>query len=409
MIRLLVGILLVLGAWATVVPRGPAGAATDGQAAFRLRMVYLGKAYREPLPLSLVEKPIPDKGLVGARFGLAEARHIGRFLGQEYELTEVIVPEDEDVAARARDLLADGERLFVLDLEAPDLLAVADLPEAGEAVLLNIRARDDLLRVEACRANLFHVAPSYAMLADALAQFLVWKRWYRWLVIRGVADSDDAFMAALERAAKRFAGKIVETREYEFRVGSRRVESGYQQIQTQMPLFTVGAPAHDVLWVVDTTEAFGLYLPYNTTDPAPVVGSFGLVPRVWHRSYEFYAGMQFQEAFDDFAGRHATERDYLGWLAVRILVEAALRTGRTDAATVRDYLRSDRFIVGAYKGVGLTFRPWNQQLRHRILLAWARNTVSLSPQDKFLHQRNPLDTLGYDRPESRCRLDEAEE
>lgn len=387
----------------------PGERSEGGEDGFRLRMVYLAKRYPDPLPLSLVEKPITDRGIQGARLALKEARHIGRFLGQRYELEEVFVAEDAEVAERARALLAEGRRLFVLDLDAADLLAVADLPQAAGAVFLNIRALDDFLRVEACRPNVFHVAPSYAMLADALAQFLVWKRWYRWLVIHGVAESDRAFMEALERAAKRFAGKIVEVREYEFRVGSRRVDSGYQQIQTQMPLFTVGAPAHDVLWVVDTTEAFGLYLPYNTTDPAPVVGSFGLVPRVWHRSYEFYAGMQFQEAFDGFAGRHATERDYLGWLAVRILVEAALRTGRTDAATVRDYLRSDRFIVGAYKGVGLTFRLWNQQLRHRILLAWARSTVSLSPQDKFLHQRNPLDTLGYDRPESRCRLDGQEE
>jgi hypothetical protein len=28
----------------------------------------------------------------------------------------------------------------------------------------------------------------------------------------------------------------------------------------------------------------------------------------------------------------------------------------------------------------------------------------VSPQDGFLHQRTPLDTLGYDEPESRCRL-----
>ena len=37
-------------------------------------------------------------------------------------------------------------------------------------------------------------------------------------------------------------------------------------------------------------------------------------------------------------------------------------------------------------------------------LVTPRMLVSVSPQDQFLHQRTPLDTLGFDEPESRCRL-----
>jgi hypothetical protein len=31
--------------------------------------------------------------------------------------------------------------------------------------------------------------------------------------------------------------------------------------------------------------------------------------------------------------------------------------------------------------------------------------VSVSPQEGFLHQFSELDTLGYDQPESGCKLD----
>jgi hypothetical protein len=31
--------------------------------------------------------------------------------------------------------------------------------------------------------------------------------------------------------------------------------------------------------------------------------------------------------------------------------------------------------------------------------------VSVSPQEGFLHQTSTLDTLGLDRPETRCKLD----
>ena len=48
--------------------------------------------------------------------------------------------------------------------------------------------------------------------------------------------------------------------------------------------------------------------------------------------------------------------------------------------------------------------PWNQQMRQPILLAAPRILVSVSPQEGFLHQRTPLDSLGFDEPESNCRL-----
>ena len=76
------------------------------------------------------------------------------------------------------------------------------------------RATDVSLRQEDCRANVLHTAPDRAMLADALAQYLVWKRWPRWLVAKGVFPEDLAYLDALRRAAKRFGGTIVEEREY---------------------------------------------------------------------------------------------------------------------------------------------------------------------------------------------------
>jgi hypothetical protein len=43
-------------------------------------------------------------------------------------------------------------------------------------------------------------------------------------------------------------------------------------------------------------------------------------------------------------------------------------------------------------------------LRQPILLFDGRNTVSVSPQEGFLHQVSTLDTLGLDRPETKCSL-----
>ena len=72
--------------------------------------------------------------------------------------------------------------------------------------------------------------------------------------------------------------------------------------------------------------------------------------------------------------------------------------------TVLEYLRSPAFALAAFKGQKLTLRDWNQQLRQPILLADGRTVVSVSPQEGFLHQVSELDTLGLDRPESKCKL-----
>ena len=89
------------------------------------------------------------------------------------------------------------------------------------------------------------------MLADALAQYLVWKRWQRWLVVKGVFPEDLAYLDMVRRSAKRFGATIVEEREYKETPGARRSDSGEQQIQQQMPVFTQGAPSYDVVVVAD--------------------------------------------------------------------------------------------------------------------------------------------------------------
>jgi ABC transporter substrate binding protein (PQQ-dependent alcohol dehydrogenase system) len=370
----------------------------------KVSIAYVTQEEDRPIPLSLLDTLLPDEGLMGARQAITENQTTGQFLGHDYQLTEVIVPEDGDLVAAFKQALAAGERFFILDAHADQILALADLPEAADAVLINTRAPDDRLRGEDCRANLFHVIPSRAMKADALAQYLVWKQWRNWFLIHGTTEPDLAYAAAIERAAEKFGAEIVETREYEYSDTARRTDSGHIQIQTQIPVLTQDAEDHDVVVVADEADIFGEYLPYRTWDPRPVVGTQGLIASAWHRSQEQWGATQVQRRFEKFAGRWMYERDYTAWLTVRIIGEAVTRTGSADPKTIHDYLRSDQFEIAAFKGEPLTFRQWNQQLRQPILVVGPRMLVSVSPQPGFLHQRTPLDTLGYDEGEAGCSL-----
>jgi ABC transporter substrate binding protein (PQQ-dependent alcohol dehydrogenase system) len=98
-----------------------------------------------------------------------------------------------------------------------------------------------------------------------------------------------------------------------------------------------------------------------------------------------------------------TGLDMQAWTAMRLIGEAASR-GAEDAAAIVRAVKAPGFGVAAYKGQLLTLRDWNWQLRQPVLLSDGRTVVSVSPQPGFLHQVTELDTLGVDRPETRCRL-----
>jgi ABC transporter substrate binding protein (PQQ-dependent alcohol dehydrogenase system) len=368
-----------------------------------IRVGYIRSTERRPT-ISLLDQESPDAGLAGAQLGIDDNNTTGRFLGQGYAVVDVPVSAKDDPLAVLGKLTGQGVVLVMTDLPAPAVLKLADAGAARGVTIFNIQAPDDSLREENCRGNVIHVAPTRTMLADALAQYLVWKKWGRWLLAYGSHPDDKLLADAYRRSAKRFGARIVDEREYKDTGGARETDSGVVQTQQQMPVFTQNAPSYDVLVAADENQVFAGYLPYRTWDPRPVAGSAGLVPVTWDGSSEAWGGTQLQDRFRNLYHRRMMPLDMQAWTAVRMVGEAASRTASTDPKTIMDYMKSPKFTVAAYKGQGLTLRDWNWQLRQPILLADGRTIVSVSPQPGFLHQFTELDTLGVDRPETKCRL-----
>jgi len=310
----------------------------------------------------------------------------------------------DDAAAATTALVQRGVALVVADLPADALLKAADAGAARDLLLFNVGATDDRLREEDCRANVIHTAPTRSMLADALAQYLIWKQWRRWFLVVGSHAEDQLYGDALRRSAKRFGARIVQEKVFEDTGGARRTDSGVVQIQRQLPVFTQGAPAYDVLVAADESEVFASYLPYRTWDARPVAGSAGLVATSWDASHDQWGAVQLQDRFTRQFARRMTARDMQAWTAVRMIGEAAARTRSSDPKAMLAFLKGPDFALAAFKGQRLTLRDWNLQLRQPILLSDGRMVVSVSPQEGFLHQVSELDTLGIDRPESKCRL-----
>jgi len=378
-------LLAVLG-WATAA----------GAEGLPVPIAYLRQQVEHPPVLSDLDPIPPDEGLAGAELGRADDATTGTFLGHDYTLAVTDVDLGGDLLAAARQALA-GSRLLLVDAPAPDLLAIADLPEARGALLFNVAAPDDALRDADCRANVFHTLPSHGMRADALAQFLLLRRWTDLALLAGPFPDDQAWAQALRASAAKFGLSINDDRRWDFAGDLGRTA------QSEIPLLTQDFDDYDVLLVADETGDFGRYVLFNTWEPRPVGGSEGIVPAGWAPVLENWGASQLQSRFAELAGRPMRPKDYAAWAAMRSIGEAVTRTGSNDPAALRTYMLSPDFELDGFKGRPLSFRDWDGQLRQPIAVTQARAMIAMAPFEEFLHQANDLDTLGRDRAESACQ------
>ena len=371
--------------------------------ALEIKIGYLGTTDKRTT-ISLLEMPASNAGLAGAQLAIDDNNTTGKFLNQSFALEEILLDGKDDPAAAVQEFSNREISLIVTDISADNLLKAADAGRERGIVFFNSGATDDRLRQEDCTANVIHAAPSRSMLADGLAQYLVWKHWTRWLLVSGSHEPDKLAADALRRSAARFGARIVQEREFKDTGGARRTDSGLVQIQSQIPLFTQSAPDYDVLVTADESQVFADYMPYRNSQPRPVAGSAGLEPTSWDASFGQWGALQLQSRFAKKFSRWMTALDMQAWTAVRMIGEAVSRTNSADPKTIASYIPGPDFALAAFKGDKLTVRDWDLQLRQPILLADGRTIVSVSPQPGFLHQHSKLDTLGFDRPETKCQL-----
>ena len=359
-------------------------------------ILYIQEVSAEPPAIPAVSKRAEDEGVAGARLGIEDSNTTGRFLKHDYSLHVISDTDPNALFDTALSWKALHSGVVVADVG--DALLRKLIHDGSMDVVINVGSATDNWRSSQCETGLLHTLPSHAMLADALAQYLTYRRWGQVLAVSGKGVADEAILNAYKRAAKRFGLKILDTRKWTFTTDLRRAA------QQEVAQFT-RLKNYDVVLVADAANQFGFYLPYNTYLPRPVVGTHGLTPSAWHVSVEQWGALQLQNRFHEDVGRDMRGKDYAAWVAVRAVSEAVTRTSDNTPKTLYNYMMSDSFELAAFKGRKLTFRQYNGQLRQPIPVAHPHGLVTQSPQDGFLHQVTELDTLGYDKPEVSCDME----
>lgn len=338
------------------------------------------------------EHPLP-----GAQVGIEEAAALVPILHSDFILDRIVADSPADVPAAVTRANDSGTHFFLLDVPAAAYRPLAAAVHGRNLLLFNVSEPDDALRRKLCLPELVHVYPSRAQLMDGLVQYIVSRKWRDLLVLEGPLPADAAMTEAFDHSAKKFGAKIVAQKTFEPGTDPRQREHND-------PLLLSAGEDFDVAFVADSAFDFARTVPYHLNQPRPVIGSIGLRPVAWHWTWERYGAPQLDSRFGKIAnGRHMGGRDWAAWLAVTMIVKSALQTQSADFAKQRAVILGSGTFDGD-KGLAVSVRPWDHQVRQAVLLAAPYMVVAAAPIEGFLHQTNVLDTLGDDRPESPCQL-----
>jgi ABC transporter substrate binding protein (PQQ-dependent alcohol dehydrogenase system) len=339
-----------------------------------------------------------DRPVAGAEVAIRSSQIFARALNINFEIKRIEAENAADLVERVTYLNKNsGIRFFIVDADTEVLSFAANATTGMDLLLFNVSEYSDQLRGSKCQAHLMHVIPSNAMLTDALGQYLVFRKWRKVLLLKGPESGDKDFAAAFTRSAKRFGIDIDGVRD--FLPGNDPRERD----QNNILLMTSGSDA-ELVFVSDVEGAFGRYVPYQTQNPLPVVGTEGLQAASWHWAWERHGAPQLNQRFERHAKRRMQSSDWAAWAAVKSIVESVLRTKSTEFEIVGAYLRSDRLNLDAYKGNPVSYRSWDNQLRQPVLLHTYNAVTGRAPLRGFLHPTENMDSLGFDQGETRCQF-----
>lgn len=352
--------------------------------------------YEEKRAYARIRVKPHHRPVAGAEVAIRESQIFGRVLKMKFQLIQTEAENSEALIEQIKRMNRESEvQYFIVDADAQVLSAVASATAKMNILIFNISDHSDRLRGSDCHHQLMHVIPGYAMLTDALSQFLVFKKWRKVLLLKGPEKLDLAFAEAFTRSAKRYGVNIEAIRD--FLPGN----DPRQREQNNISLMTSGSDA-DLIFISDVEGEFGRYVQYQTKNPLPVFGTEGLQAAAWHWAWERHGAPQLNQRFEKHAKRRMQGSDWAAWVAVKSIIESILRTQSTEFATVQSYLRSDRLNLDTYKGTPVSYRPWDNQLRQPILLHSYNAIIDRAPIRGFLHPSENMDTLGYDQAERHC-------
>ena len=311
--------------------------------------------------------------------------------GRRLRLYRASAPTPDAARRAAARLLATDHVAAILGgLGAGQADAIGSVAEERGSLFFNVGDASTDLRAE-CRATTFHVAASTGMQLDALASALGARGATRWFVVDGAAGGTERVAQALASAP--VAGEVIGTVPVDpdqsvfydvvdtITAAAPDVvllllpPSTQEQFLAQLPSRGGGPTVVGLLPVEDQTRAFVTRLRQD--DPA---GHAALQLVQWDPSLDVEAAAALADEFAARTGEPMGTPAWTTYAAVGAAVSAAAATGSTQPDELRRYLEDAHTMLDLGKGVGLSFRPWDHQLRQPLYLIEIDPSARWGPQ-----------------------------
>jgi ABC transporter substrate binding protein (PQQ-dependent alcohol dehydrogenase system) len=373
---------------------------------------------------------VRDAAREGARMAQDELAINASVLGYQLDVRIEEAGDAEEAAAIAAAMYEDGVLAVAGGYGLGAAEAIATVAEEHEAVFLNVGSPADRLRSELCTRAAFHVVPSAGMYLDALAGWFVREGFRDWFF---VVQADEEGEAQLDRIRWTLRERHFAAREVgvaRFASDEELAEAARRAAREAPNLVLVLARTDEQLAFLAQAEEAGIEAEvtgfpwpetqtrafYRTSgETAPDLGA-GFRASAWEFTLDAYGARELNARYEGRFGRPMDAPAWASYMALKIVVESITFGQVEGRAGLREHLASQETVFDVWKGIGVTFRPWNHQLRQSVFLiqvvpdaGTARDRALLVGELPaiYMPRTDPverLDQLGDLEGASRCRF-----
>jgi ABC transporter substrate binding protein (PQQ-dependent alcohol dehydrogenase system) len=320
-----------------------------------------------------------------AEHGAAMAEEEHAFNAELFGLDFAVVLER---ASGAEAVVAAAARL----VDEEEALAVAGGTTFAEASALaawsaergipyfNTGSPDDRLRNDLCEPTSFHIEASAAMYVDALAGWYVRSGFRNWFFVIGDDQaSSDQYERTLWSLRERHFGAR-EAGRVGFDGDVEAVVTAVQRANTDLVLLYV-RPEDQVRLLGALDDAGVEVLVAGFPYPAAQTRTFftatrAAAPRLgvdqrataWEATLDAYGAREINARYLMMFDEPMEPTAWATYMAVKVVFEAATLGGDASPEGVMAYIAGPQGVFDIWKGIGVSFRSWDHQLRQSLYL-----------------------------------------
>lgn len=336
---------------------------------------------------------------------------------------------DANVVAAADRLVEGGAFAVIGGFTTEEANALGTWAKTRGVPFVNVGASSDSLRHELCSVAMFHLEPSAAMYLDAFVGWYVRSGFRQWYFVQedtdeGQSQYDRILWSMRERhfGARDVGRTVIEPGAN----GGPALAAAIQNSGADVIIMLLSAA--DQLRILEELDAEGVTIattgfPYPEAQSraffeasAKVAPTLGVGHRAtaWEATIDAYGAREYNARYHLRWGGPMESPAWAVYHAVKILYETAVFGGSTVPKDIMAHLMDPKSVFDLHKGVGVSFRPWDRQLRQSLYLIKingdATSTTSLAllvgelpaiymPGTELIER---LDQLGDLAERSRC-------